>query len=491
MSDLPAGWTVVELGDVIESMRNGLYKPADCYADDGTPCLRMYNISSGAIVWTNIKRMKLTSAEVNEYQLNPGDLLINRVNSRELVGKCALIPAGIEPCVFESKNIRVRLNASLADPPLVNYALLLYGPHHFAENNQQVVGMASISQPQIASLRMPLQPSAEQRRIVAKLDALLARVNACRARLDRIPKLLARFRQSALAAACSGRLTSDWRVTHPTPQPAAELVESFATEPPEPHLGTFEGTQRHELPPSWTYAPLGKLGKLISGGTPSTSDASFWNGSTRWVSAKDMKMDRISESQDHLTKKAIEMSGIKLIPKNALLLVVRGMILAHTLPVAITERPLTINQDLKALVPAIPELSEYLFLVLKRLGPDILFSTKEATHGTRRIETPILLNWAVPLPPLQEQAEIVRRVNQLFDLANRIESRVKQARSRINSLTQSILAKAFRGELVPTEAELAAAEGRDFESAPQLLARILSERQVAAPKRKASTIGQR
>ncbi len=88
----------------------------------------------------------------------------------------------------------------------------------------------------------------------------------------------------------------------------------------------------------------------------------------------------------------------------------------------------------------------------------------------------------ISLPPSDEQAEIVRRVDQLFSLADRLEARVAQARARVDSLTQSILAKAFRGELVPTEAELAAAEGRDFESAAQLLARIRSQQQTPTPK---------
>lgn len=82
----------------------------------------------------------------------------------------------------------------------------------------------------------------------------------------------------------------------------------------------------------------------------------------------------------------------------------------------------------------------------------------------------------ISLPPSDEQAEIVRRVDQLFSLADRLEARVAQARARVDSLTQSILAKAFRGELVPTEAELARREGREYEPASVLLERIKSEK---------------
>lgn len=84
--DLPKGWRWVTLGDVTESMKNGIYKPASSYADDGPACLCMCNIGEGKIVWRDIKGMRLTEDEIREYELLPGDLLVNRVNSREMVG---------------------------------------------------------------------------------------------------------------------------------------------------------------------------------------------------------------------------------------------------------------------------------------------------------------------------------------------------------------------------------------------------------------------
>jgi type I restriction enzyme S subunit len=154
--ELPMGWRWVTLGDVVESMKNGIYKPASAYAEDGLACLRMYNIGDGKIVWRDIKRMRLSEAEIREYELLPGDLLVNRVNSRELVGKSVAIPTGLERCVFESKNIRVRIRRDLVSPEFVSYRLLSAGSLYFTQNAQQVVGMASISQPQVA--RFPLLP---------------------------------------------------------------------------------------------------------------------------------------------------------------------------------------------------------------------------------------------------------------------------------------------------------------------------------------------
>jgi type I restriction enzyme, S subunit len=91
------------------------------------------------------------------------------------------------------------------------------------------------------------------------------------------------------------------------------------------------------------------------------------------------------------------------------------------------------------------------------------------------------LQMEITLPPLSEQQEIVRRVEKLFAFVDQIESRLKKAQSQVDRLTQSMLAKAFRGELVPTEAELAKREGRDYETAEQLLERVKAEASKALP----------
>ena len=104
---------------------------------------------------------------------------------------------------------------------------------------------------------------------------------------------------------------------------------------------------------------------------------------------------------------------------------------------------------------------------------------KQLTAGSAspHLNVQEIKRFAVPVPPPDEQLEIVRRVETLFTLADTIETRVSAATKRAEKLTQAILAKAFRGELVPTEAELARREGRSYESASDLLARIQAERQ--------------
>jgi type I restriction enzyme S subunit len=199
-------WRQINLGEVVESMKNGIYKPRSAYAEDGVACLRMYNIEQGKIVWKDIKRMILTGSEVEEYGLLSGDLLVNRVNSRELVGKAAPLPPGLETCVFESKNIRVRLKRGLADSRFISFAMGIYGHAHFNRNAQQVVGMASISQPQVGALAIPLPPLEEQTQIVAEVERRLSVVEQLQVVVSANLNRAIRLRQSMLQRAFAGEL---------------------------------------------------------------------------------------------------------------------------------------------------------------------------------------------------------------------------------------------------------------------------------------------
>lgn len=164
----------------------------------------------------------------------------------------------------------------------------------------------------------------------------------------------------------------------------------------------------------------------ISGGkTPSKSNSNYWEGGDiPWVSPKDMKTDLIASSQDKITKEAIDTGGMKLVPSNSILVVTRSGILAHSFPVARTLAPVTINQDIKALVPNLGFISpEFLFYLLKGLERRILEECSKAGTTVSSVETSLLMNLEFELPSLEEQTEIVRRVEELFAFADSIEQK--------------------------------------------------------------------
>ena len=147
-----------------------------------------------------------------------------------------------------------------------------------------------------------------------------------------------------------------------------------------------------------------------------------------WVTPKDMKRDRIADAEDHITEAGIEGSAVKRVPPGALLMVVRGMILAHSFPVALTSREVTINQDMKALVPFDADLGPYLLVLMKGLKSVVLNMVERSTHGTCKLDTDDLFGLPLPIPPWTEQRRIVARVDELMQLLDRLEARLSAAK---------------------------------------------------------------
>jgi type I restriction enzyme S subunit len=163
-------------------------------------------------------------------------------------------------------------------------------------------------------------------------------------------------------------------------------------------------------PMSWQALPLGQLRDWTGGGTPSKSNPRFWaDGTIPWVSPKDMKVGRITDSEDHITKLALNNSVANLIPAGSVLVVTRSGILRHTLPVAVNAVPVTLNQDLRALTPKVGVLPEYVAWALRAFGRDILNRCAKQGTTVNSVETAKLLRYKIPVPPLEQQGVSSRR----------------------------------------------------------------------------------
>ncbi len=227
ISDIPSTWIAARLSFFVESMANGIYKPSEFYSDNAIGCLRMYNIQNGGIVWGNLKRMILTESELSKFSLHTGDILVNRVNSRELVGKSAIIGNIAEPIVFESKNIRLRLVEKEIMPIFVNYCFMLrLVRDSFEKSAKQTVGMATISQPQISALIIPIPPIEEQKEIISRVEKLFKLADEIEARYQKAKTHVTRLTQSILAKAFRGELVPQ----DPNDEPASELLKRIKAE---------------------------------------------------------------------------------------------------------------------------------------------------------------------------------------------------------------------------------------------------------------------
>ncbi len=187
-------------------------------------------------------------------------------------------------------------------------------------------------------------------------------------------------------------------------------------------------------PKGWPIKTLGELVSMISGGTPSKAHSEYWNGTLPWVSPKDMKTPDIFDSIDHIHNKVLRETNIKLVPLGAILIVVRGMILVHTVPVARAMVPITINQDMKAMVPCSEISSFYLLWALRVLQPHLLELVTTAAHGTRKLDTARLESLRLPVPPLSKQQFFEFRGEEIISFQFKQELAAAKAQATFDAL---------------------------------------------------------
>lgn len=289
-----------------------------------------------------------------------GDVIMAKITPCMENGKAAIAHDLSNGIGFGSTEFHVLRTKGAVLPEFVYYFIRQRSFRRAAESEMTgSVGQKRVPAAFLESSELPVPPQAEQERIIQKIEQLLARVSVARERLAHVPTILKRFRQAVLVAACSGRLTADWREQSEVNRYWCEDLEArlknraSGEKKSEWYQPNFETRPSVELPEGWHYIALGNLGNWISGGTPATGKAAYWDGGeTPWLSAKDMKAEVIVDAQDHITSRAVEETRLRLLPASSLAFVVRGLILAHSFPVALLSRPMTINQDLRAIVSA-------------------------------------------------------------------------------------------------------------------------------------------
>jgi len=204
--ELPEGWRWVKLGEVLIETRNGIYKPDEFYGK-GIPILKMFNIGrlNGEWMLNRVDYINLSDNELSLYRLDIDDILLNRVNSRELVGKCAVITSELSGSVFESKNMRLRVNKSICIPHyIVKYINSIFGRIQIYDMLKQIVGQATINRTDLDNIQIPLPPLPEQKRISAHLNEKMFQAEKLRTAIEGQLKEINSLPASILRKAFSG-----------------------------------------------------------------------------------------------------------------------------------------------------------------------------------------------------------------------------------------------------------------------------------------------
>lgn len=448
MRDLPKGWIFCRLEELTKSPKQDIVDgpfgsdlKVTEYINEGVPIIRLQNVDRNRFLKKNIKYISSQKAhELSRHSFVVGDLVVTKLG--DPVGKACIIPTSFDPGVIVADVVRVRIDKRLGIKEFVSYAI--NSPEVISKINLEVKGSTRprVNLGHIRALEIPLAPLNEQHRIVAKLENLLEKVESSQIRLEKIPAILKRLRQSVLAAACSGRLTADWR--------DKELQNNSSYQ-------TMDGNE--ELPNSWRWKSIrdianSKKGSIQSGPFGSNLLHSEFQSTGILVIGIDNvfegkfnkgKQHRISHQKYELLKKYAARPLDVLVTVMAT--VGRCCVVPSDIETAIiTKHVYRITVDQAVVNP-------YYLMQCIRGCPAVLTQVQDKIQGVTRpgINGTILKEINIPLPPITEQQEIVRRVEELFALADRIEARYQKAKAQVDKLTQSILAKAFRGELVPQD----------------------------------------
>ncbi len=329
---------------------------------------------------------------------------------------------------------------------------------------------------------------AEQQEIVALLDKHLAQVESTKNRLDAIPEILKRFRQSVLAAAVSGKLTEEWRNVNETTSVKSSIIEILAdrskrvtsrTEVPQLHLSSDE----YKIPKKWKWVSLDTLSSKIVDGVHHKPE--YIAEGIPFMSVKDIKNGEITfDYCKYISKDSHTQMHPRCNPEKGDLLITKSGTIGRT-AIVYTDVIFDLFVSVALIKPASKKVNmNFIDISLRHWVNSIDVSSRIVGTAIKNLHLRDMRVLAIPFAPIEEQTEIVRRVEELFAYADKIETQVNAAQERVNNLTQSVLAKAFNGELTAQwraqNPDLISGEN----SSAALLEKIKAERATLTAKKK-------
>lgn len=463
VSSPASGWTEVPLRSVLQLLETGHRPKGGVRAiKKGVPSVGGEHLNDrGGFNFDNVKYVPDEFfASMRRGHVRENDILV--VKDGATTGKVSLIRADFpfSTAVINEHVFCCRTREGTDPRFLFWYLWSEQGQQRILEHFQGSA-QGGINQSFADNTLVPITSFGEQRRIVHAIEQSAARVDAARDRLANVPAILKRFRQSVLTAACSGRLTEDWRCRHPDgPTASVELQQAIA----ERHKrGSMkQGRGKHVEPEA---ADRGSLESLPENWAWATFDQCAWEITVGHVGP--MKHQYVAHGIPFLRSQNVrpmrfEHEGVVRIPEPFHKALSKSRLVGGELLVTRSGA----NTGQCCVYPPDADEANCSDLVITRLLPILNpfyaclyvnspLAQARLNDGETGIAQPHFNIGAmrikpVPLPPTAEQAEIVRRVESLLKLADAIERRVALAQTRADRLTQSILAKAFRGELVRT-----------------------------------------
>lgn len=391
----------------------------------------------------------LTMAKAKELRctfLEQGDILVARMP--EPLGRACIFPGVGQPAVTAVDVCILRPNPARAK---ADWLVKAINSPDLREAMQQFVRGTTrqrISRRNLGTLKIWVPGLPQQAKLAQFIGDLESRRKSGASHAAAAGLAIARFRQSALMAACSGRLTVDWRNRNSSSKAVVELLAELRTIKSgrgKTKVGSPNTGDLPALPETWAWASLGEVSEVQVGGTPSRKEPSYWRGGVPWVSSGEVANCRISQTRETISKDGLVDSNAKLYPEGTVLIAMIGEGKTRGQS-AILDIEAATNQNVAGVLPNESILNdEYLwrwalaqYEVTRAVGRG---GNQPALNGQKVREL------VVSLPPIEEQHEIVRRVDRLLSMADNLSQRIDLASRQVNLSSQAILAKAFRDEL--------------------------------------------
>ena len=406
---IPDSWCWVRLGEICSNIRYGTSNKSE--KKGTTIVLRMGNIQNGVIDYSDLVYTS-DAEDIKTYKLEYGDLLFNRTNSKELVGKTAIYKAEY-PAIYAGYLVRV--TALIAKSEYLNFTMQ---SEYYKEWCRRVrsngVNQSNINAEKLKRLLISLPPLAEQKRIVAALEACLKFVDTIAKDSADLDKALKFLRQKMLDMAVRGQLVEQ----RPEDGNATDLLEQIRTEKaalikegkikkdkPLPEIKEEE--KPFAIPANWCWVRLGEIGIVQTGKTPPTNDREFWRNDTPFITPGDMLNGSINYAN-----RSVSFAGEKFSRTVSSGTVLQVCIGGSIGKISMVDRKVCFNQQINAVSSIICDSSYIYFAMQNEL---FISALKRRACGTA---TPIinLSVWQqllVPLPPLAEQKRIVAKLEQI------------------------------------------------------------------------------
>ncbi|CAO3354325.1 restriction endonuclease subunit S [Azospirillum palustre] len=479
--ELPAGWTYTTLEKLISSERPlcyGVIQPGDDVSD-GNTLIRVCDLVDGSV---DTERLRRIAHDVDhQYQrsrVENGDVLVSIVGT---IGRVSVVPNELSGSNIARALAKISPNRAVMSAWLA-YWLSDHEMQDWLVRESREVARKTLNLGELAQAPVRLAPLAEQRRIVEKIEALATRSRRAREALDTLPALIDRYRQSILAAAFRGDLTAEWRNRYAKASTAEHLVQRLRKERED----RLEGSKKRPevkpmehigvLPESWRMLSLASLAWASSYGTSEKCDAEFLGVPVLRIpnvasGELDFSVLKRANTRQLKNGEAVAPGDLLVVRTNGSRdLLGRGTAVIEKLPEDMSYASYLIRFRLVGG----KLISRWINLIWQ--SPQIrkmVESFAASSAGQYNISMTELAAFPIPIPPPDELPILCDKVESLLLQVSSLAEAHSSSTARRATLDQSILAKAFRGELVPQEP--------NDEPASVLLERIRAERAAAGP----------